>query len=72
MTFRDGWRWATVEGRAELAGPGDLDAEELRRLLREIFTAAGGTHDDWDDYDRVMREQGRTAVLIRPLRAYGN
>ena len=21
VTFRDGWRWATVEGRAELAGP---------------------------------------------------
>ncbi len=22
-TFRSGWRWATVEGRAELAGPDD-------------------------------------------------
>ena len=21
ITFRNGWRWATVEGRAELAGP---------------------------------------------------
>src|SRR4051812_35083202 len=50
-TFRDGWQWATVEGRAELAGPDDprpwLDAERLRLLLREIFTAAGGEHNDW-------------------------
>jgi PPOX class probable F420-dependent enzyme len=75
-TFRDGWRWATVEGRAELAGPADpqpwLDAERLRLLLREIFAAAGGRHDDWDQYDRVMAEQGRTAVLIRSTRVYSN
>jgi PPOX class probable F420-dependent enzyme len=75
-TFRRGWRWATVEGRATLAGPDDpqpwLDPERLRLLLREIFTAAGGEHDDWDDYDRVMAEQRRTAVLIEPSRVYGS
>ena len=75
-TFREGWRWATVEGRAELAGPADpqpwLDAERLRLLLREIFAAAGGRHDDWDEYDRVMAEQGRTAVLIESTRVYSN
>jgi PPOX class probable F420-dependent enzyme len=76
VTFRAGWEWATVEGRAELAGPDDpqpgLDAEGLRRLLREIFEAAGGTHDDWAAYDRVMVDQRRTAVLITPTRVYGN
>ena len=75
-TFRSGWSWATVEGRAELIGVQDpnpgVDAERLRLLLREIFTAAGGSHDDWDEYDRVMLEQGRTAVLIRPERVYSN
>ena len=71
-TFRAGWQWATVEGRAAVLGPGELDAEELRLLLREIFAVAGGRHDDWDEYDRVMREQGRTAVLITPTRVYGN
>jgi PPOX class probable F420-dependent enzyme len=74
VTFRNGWRYATVEGAAELAGPDDprpwLDAERLRRLLREIFTAAGGTHDDWAEYDRVMAEQRRTAVLVTPTRVY--
>ena len=74
--FRSGWQWATVEGTAELAGPEDprpwLDQERLRLLLREIFQAAGGTHEDWAEYDRVMAEQGRTAVLITPTRTYSN
>ena len=74
--FRNGWRWAAVEGRAALAGPDDpqpwLDPERLRLLLREIFTAAGGTHEDWDEYDRVMAEQRRTAVLVTPTRVYGS
>ncbi len=74
VTFRNGWSWATVEGTADLAGPDDpgLPPERVRLLLREIFTAAGGTHDDWDEYDRVMAEQRRTAVLISVTRIYGS
>jgi PPOX class probable F420-dependent enzyme len=77
VTFRDGWQWATVEGRAELAGPDDPqpwlgNADQLRLLLRDVFTAAGGTHDNWDEYDRVMAEQGRTVVLVEPTRVYSN
>lgn len=77
VTFRNGWQWATVEGRAELAGPDDpqgwlTDSEQLRLLLREVFSAAGGTHGDWDEYDRVMAEQRRTVVLIAPTRVYSN
>jgi PPOX class probable F420-dependent enzyme len=76
ITYRSGWNWAAVEGRAELAGPDDpqrwLDTERLRLLLREIFVAAGGQHDDWGTYDRVMAEQRRTAVLIEPTRVYSN
>jgi PPOX class probable F420-dependent enzyme len=74
--LRAGWQWATVEGEAQLIGPDDrhpeVDDERLRLLLREIFRAAGGTHDDWDTYDRVMREERRTAVLVTPIRAYSN
>lgn len=76
VTFRNGWQWATVEGAAELAGPSDpqpwLAGDELRLLLRDVFSAAGGTHDDWDAYDRTMVEQGRTVVLIAPTRVYSN
>jgi PPOX class probable F420-dependent enzyme len=74
--FRSGWRWAAIEGQAELAGPADtqpwLDAEGLRLLRRAVFTAAGGQHDDWAEYDRVMAEQGRTVVLVQPRRVYSN
>lgn len=76
VTFRSGWHFGTVEGMAELVGPDDprpwLDAEGLRLLLREIFTAAGGSHDDWAEYDRVMAAERRAAVLVRPTRIYGH
>ena len=77
LTFRDGWKWATVEGCAELAGPDDwpewlTGTERLRLLLRDAFTACGGTHDDWAEYDRVMVEQRRTVVLVEPTRVYSN
>ena len=70
LLWRSGWRWVGVDGDSELVGPGDTDAEELRLLLRAVFTAAGGTHDDWDAYDRTMVEQRRTAVLVTPTRIY--
>jgi PPOX class probable F420-dependent enzyme len=76
VALRAGWQWAAIEGTAELIGPQDphedIDAEQLRLLLREIFAAAGGDHDDWDTYDRVMREEQRTAVLVTPTRVYTN
>jgi len=76
VTFRAGWQWVTVEGRTELVGPDDprpdVDPERLRLLLREVFTAAGGAHDDWLAYDREMAQQRRTAVLVTPTRIYGN
>ena len=75
-TFRSGWRWIAVEGQAQLVGPSDphaeVDAERRRLLLREVFVAAGGGHDDWDTYDRTMIEQARTAVFVRPARIYSN
>ena len=76
VVVRAGWQWMTVEGAAELVGPDDphpaFDDERLRLLLRDIFTAAGGTHEDWNTYDRVMREERRAAVLVTPARIYSN
>jgi PPOX class probable F420-dependent enzyme len=76
VTARSGWAWAAVEGRAQLIGPDDpdpgFDADRLRLLLRAVFVAAGGSHDDWDEYDRVMAEQRRTVVLLESRRIYGS
>lgn len=72
LTVQPDWRKSvTVEGTAELHGPSDTDPEVLRLLLRAAFVAAGGTHDDWDEYDRVMKEQARVVVLVTPVRVYG-
>src|SRR3954454_5382883 len=57
VTFRSGWEWAAVEGPARIGGNDPT-------LLRDIFKAAGGTHDDWDTYDRVMAEENRVAVFV--------
>jgi PPOX class probable F420-dependent enzyme len=75
VVVRAGWQWAGVEGTVQLAGPEDpldgIDDERRRLLLREIFAAAGGTHEDWDEYDRVMRAEARVAVLLDPDRTFG-
>jgi hypothetical protein len=74
VVLRAGWRWAAVEGPVELAGPDDpldgVEAERLRLLLREIYTAAGGTHDDFSAYDEAMIAERRVAVLLTPARVY--
>ena len=40
--------------------------------MRAVFSAAGGSHEDWDTYDRVMAAERRTAVLLSPDRVYSN
>jgi PPOX class probable F420-dependent enzyme len=76
IVVRSGWDWAAAEGPTEIAGPADplpgFDLAELPGLLREVFSAAGGTHEDWPAYDRVMAEERRAAVLISPERVYSN
>ena len=76
VVVRAGWQWAAAEGAVQLCGPDDplpgVSPEGLRVLLRDIFTAAGGTHDDWDTYDAVMAAERRTAVLVTPDRVYPN
>ncbi|MET7772242.1 TIGR03618 family F420-dependent PPOX class oxidoreductase [Nocardia sp. NPDC005366] len=76
VVVRVGWEWAAVEGPVSIIGPDDpapaFDAERLRILLREVFSAAGGTHENWDEYDRVMAAERRAVVLVAPDRVYGN
>lgn len=76
VVVRAGWQWTAVEGSAQLIGPDDphpdLDDDAVRLLLRDVFTAAGGTHDDWAAYDKAMRDERRTAVLVSPRRMYTN
>jgi PPOX class probable F420-dependent enzyme len=75
VTVTARWEWQAVEGTAELIGPRDPHPDasiDVPTLLRDIFKAAGGTHDDWDEYDRVMAAEQRLAVLVTATRVYGN
>jgi PPOX class probable F420-dependent enzyme len=68
VVFKDGWRWASVEGAVTLLGPDDHLAKadlDLPQVVREVYKAAGGTHDDWDEFDRIMAEDRRCAVFVR-------
>ena len=74
--FRHGADWAGVEGPVRLLGPDDpfegFGPGQVAMLLRAVFVAAGGTHQDWDEFDRVMAADRRTAVLVTPERISGN
>jgi len=76
VVLRSGWEWVSVEGPVRIVRPDDrlddVPPDALAALLRDIFTAAGGTHDDWEHYDRVMAEERRTAVLVDPARITSN
>jgi PPOX class probable F420-dependent enzyme len=70
ITIHHGPYWITVEGKARLYTWEHTDPETMRRLLRELYVTAGGTHDDWETYDRVVQEERRAAVVVVPERIY--
>jgi PPOX class probable F420-dependent enzyme len=76
IVWRSGWEWVAIEGSVTLIGPDNplpgFATEDLPALLRTIYVDAGGEHDDWDEYDRVMAAERRTAVLITPTRMSTN
>jgi PPOX class probable F420-dependent enzyme len=76
VVVRAGREWVTAEGEVEIVGPDDplagIDDEARRLLLRAVFTGAGGTHEDFATFDRVMAEERRAAVLLSPTRVYSN
>ena len=76
LQWRAGWAWVAAEGTVEVIGPDEPltghDPAALPALLRAIYVAAGGQHEDWAEYDRVMATEKRVAVLLRPMRIYVN
>ena len=75
IVFRAGWSWVGVEGATSIIGPDDrfngCDPSAVPQVLRDVFIAAGGSHEDWDEYDRVMAAERRTAVFVHPSRITG-
>ena len=72
LTLNPNWSsYVVVEGVAEVHGWDNTEHEELRMMLREAFHACGGGHSNLEEYDRVMREQRRAVVIVRPQTIYG-
>ena len=71
VAVRRGWSWRAVTGPADIIGPDDVDAEALRLMIRDVYQAAGGEHDDYVEFDRVMREDRRAAIFVSPERIIG-
>jgi hypothetical protein len=69
VVARSGWEWVAVEGPVRILGQGTAG---LPQLLRAVFTAAGGTHENWSEFDRVMADEHRAAVLVHPARITSN
>ena len=75
VVFKGGRRWASVEGPIDLIGPDDpptTSTLNIPEVLRNVFKAAGGTHDDWEQFDRVMAEDRRCAVFVHAAKISGN
>ena len=68
VAFRHRWDWVAAHGTAQLVGPDDpaedISDADIPEVLREVFRSAGGTHEDWDTYDRVMVAERRLAIFV--------
>src|SRR5262249_29880303 len=74
--FTAGYQWVAVEGPVRLFGPDaamtGFAPAQIPELLRRVFQAAGGSHEDWDAYDRTMAAERRVAVFVEPARVTAN
>jgi PPOX class probable F420-dependent enzyme len=66
LVFKDGYQWAAVSGPTRLIGPDDLNPDlNAPEVIRSVYRAAGGDHEDWEEFDRVMAADRRCAVFVR-------
>jgi hypothetical protein len=76
VVFHSGWEWVSVEGHTRIVGPDDpvdgFDPSKLPGLLRDVFVAAGGSHEDWAEFDRVMAAERRAGVFVSLDRIISN
>jgi hypothetical protein len=74
VVFKHGPAWVAVSGPTRLLGPDDPASSPLDvpATIREVFVAAGGTHDDWEEFDRVMAADRRCAIFVHAVRISAN
>ena len=60
-------RWVQVEGQADI-----VELPEAMEPLVDYYRRISGEHDDWDDYRRAMRSEGRALVRFAISRVSPN
>jgi hypothetical protein len=67
LVFKSGFQWIAVSGPVRLVGPADGGefGLDVPRTIRDVFRAAGGSHEDWAEFDRAMAAELRCAVFVR-------
>lgn len=73
LAVTDEWRsYAVVEGEAQLFDYGNTEAEEMRKMFRDVYMACSDSeHPNWDEFDQAMIDQKAVVVLVSPDRVYG-
>ncbi len=74
VVFKVGGEWVAVCGAVRLIGPDDGTdlALDVPETLRAVFRAAGGTHQGWSEFDRVMAAERRCVAFVRAERISSN
>ena len=72
MVSRSDWReYAVLEGSAQVLSPDATPAEDLRLTLREVYRAGSGKeHPDWEEFDRAVQQDLRSAIIVVPEHIY--
>jgi len=72
MVSRSDWReYAVLEGSAQVLSPDATPAEDLRLTLREVYRAGSGKeHPDWEEFDRAVQQDRRSAIIVVPEHIY--
>jgi PPOX class probable F420-dependent enzyme len=64
-------QYVVLDGTVELSAVAHSPNDDAVDALVEYYRVAAGEHEDWDDFRRVMVEEGRIAATITVTSAYG-
>ena len=73
LAVTDNWReYVVIEGKAELIDYNNTNESKMRPLLREVYMACSGSpHPNWEEYDKAMRDDRRSVIIVVPEHTYG-
>ena len=72
ISMENWWGFVVLEGQAEIISAENTETEEFRLALRDVYrTCSGEEHANWEEYDKAMKDDKRSIILIVPDHVYG-